>query len=94
MKAIELLRQMDYDSALAEYGMIIDLSADSGIQHWFGESARLASGKLSIDNFSTPYYALWESNMDNVYWFLQKFGYDAKIVTDEDTIYLQRIEQC
>lgn len=92
MKAIKLLREMDYDSALAENGMIIDISADRNLKTWFGESAKLESGKVEIEDYSTPYYAIWLSNIDKIQWFIQKYGYDARIKTDEDIIYLHKIE--
>lgn len=92
MKAIDLLREFDKDSQLAEYGMIIDVSADVYIKNWFGEDAVLSAGRIEIENFSTPYYVLYESNSDRVWGFVEKHPADAVVRTDEDKIYLWRIE--
>lgn len=92
MKAIELLRHMDKDAELAEYGMIIDLSADHGIKPWFGENARQTAGHIRVENGENPFFALWQS-VDRTYGFIENHTADAVIETENDTIYLWRIEQ-
>lgn len=92
MKAIDLLREFDKDSQLAEYGMIIDVSADVYIKNWFGKDAVLSAGRIEIENFSTPYYVLYESNSDRVRNFVEKHTADAIVKTDEDRIFMWRVE--
>lgn len=92
MKAIDLLSEFDKDSQLAEYGMIIDVSADVYIKNWFGEDAVLSAGRIEIENFSTPYYVLYESNSDRVWGFVEKHTADAIVKTAEDRIFMWRVE--
>lgn len=91
MKAIEILRDIMQDADIAEYGDLIILSADNGIKSWFGESAKLTKGNIEIDNGESHYLALWDS-LDETYGYIEKKIADAVISTEDDTIYLYKIE--
>lgn len=91
MKAKELLKLVFTDADLAYHGDIVALSADMNIIHWFGESAKLVAGSIRIDNFESDYLAIYES-VDRTYGFVEKHPADAVVRTDEDKIYLWRIE--
>lgn len=91
MKAKELLRLVFSDADIASYGDIVALSADMNIIHWFGESAKLVAGSIRIDNFESDYLAIYES-VDRTYGFVEKYPADAVVRTDDDKIYLWRIE--
>lgn len=87
MKAKELLRLVFSDAGIATYGDIVTISADASITHWFGESAKLVAGSIESD-----YLAIYES-VDRTYGFVEKHPADAVVRTDEDKIYLWRIEE-
>lgn len=91
MKALDLLRLMDCDPSLAEHGMIVDLSADNYIYSWFGEDAKLEKGSILIEDFKQPFFVIWDS-VDTTAGFPEKHEPDAVVRTDEDKIYLWRIE--
>ena len=91
MKALDLLRLMDCDPSLAEHGMIVDLSADNHIGSWFGEDAKLVKGSILIEDYKQPFFVLWDS-VDSTEGFPEKHEPDAVVKTDEDKIYLWRIE--
>lgn len=91
MKAKELLRLVFTDADIASYGDIVALSADMGITHWFGESAKLVAGSIRIEDFESDFLAIYES-VDRTYGFVEKYPADAVVRTDEDKIYLWRIE--
>lgn len=93
MKAIDLLREFNKDSYLAEYGTIVDMSADAFVECWFGQDARHVSGKIEIEDGSTPYFAIYKSASDKIFGFISKYLADAVVDTPEDTIYLWRIEE-
>ena len=91
MKAKELLRLVFSDADIASYGDIVTISADMGITHWFGESAKLVAGSIRIDDYESDYLAIYES-VNQTYFFVEKHPADAVVRTDEDKIYLWRIE--
>lgn len=91
MKAKELLRLVFSDADIAYYGDIVKISADTGITHWFGESAKLVAGSIRIEDYESDYLAIYES-VDQTYGFVEKHPADAVVRTDEDEIYLWRIE--
>ena len=91
MKAKELLRLVFSDADIASYGDIVAISADKGIGLWFGASARLVAGSIQIEDYESDYLAIYES-VDQTYGFVEKYPADAVIRTDEDKIYLWRIE--
>lgn len=91
MKAKELLKLVFADADLAAYGDIVAISADASITHWFGESAKLVAGSIRIDDYESDYLAIYES-VDRTYGFVEKHPADAVVRTDDDKIYLWRIE--
>ena len=79
------------DPDIASYADYLKMSADLNITHWFGESAKLVAGSIKIDNYESDYLVVYES-IDRTYGFVEKYPADAVVRTDEDKIYLWRIE--
>lgn len=58
---------------------------------WFGGDAKLVKGSILIEDYKQPFFVLWDS-VDSTAGFQEKHEPDAVVKTDEDKIYLWRIE--
>ena len=85
------MKLMVGDADLAEHGDLLTFDADKGITHWFGTSAKLVAGSILIEHGSSLYYVQWQS-VDKTYGFVEEHPADAMVRTEDDIIYLWRIE--
>ena len=90
MKAIDILRIIAIDNSITEQSTIVDISAENGLKTWFGESAKHKKGTIEINDFETAYWAVWDNQ--TTIGLITRYHADAVVTTDDETIYLYKIE--